>query len=286
MLQVATKRSERTAAWLVWLPLTTLAFGLAVLCLAALIKSASRSGFTENPSNFFIGILVIAGLSFAVRFLLSKLHDALATYTLDEHGAAKQSPFWRQTIRWAQVAGWAIADEFTWWLLNTHGRSLLSLDWHLLPPERVSDAQAFVYAQLRRFLPSAKDLQPNWWKRRPPYSITVALYFLLIGLSLWRLTHQGAGLIAILAWLTVLVGALVAHTHILSAPRRAQFLVYGDWLILLLPFDSTAIHLPTVKSAVVCSGWLHLVGSDGTQCLMSPRFSWLIAYIKSGCPIA
>ncbi len=278
-LQVTTKRSQRIAAWAVLFPFTVLFFSALTLGIAILIKAAFRNEFSENPSDF---IAAFGVLSFLVRFFWGELHNALATYTLDERGVIKRSPFGRQAVRWTEVAAWAVAkNEHTWWLLNTHGRSMLSLDWSLLPPEQVSDAQAFVCARLRQFLPSAKEPQPVWWKRWHAVSKLLTL-FVLGSLILWTLARRIGGLIAVLAGLMFAVSLLAGEWQIHRMPSRAQFIVHSDWLI--APEAGITIHLPAVRSATLRSDGLHFIGADGAQCLVPSHLAWLITYIRERVP--
>ncbi len=280
-MRVGTKISERLAGWSLLLPLS-IAFwlftlGLATFFLAAFVNTIHRSSFGESLFVAVAVCLVIGMLSFVSYVLSGKLHDALAVYEFNEHGAAKESPFYRQEARWSQVAGWALSiNDQTWWLLDAEGRPLLSLEWHLLPSEQIRQAKAFTCKQLLRFLPYAKWIQPNLWQRWR--IVGIVWCFLIIGGFLeWHWNRQ-IEVIAVGAALTITGSVLFAAIHSFSAPSRALFILHGDWLS--EPNSGIAVHLPMVLGFVPQPYGILVTAADNHQIFVPKEFEWLVEYVK------
>ncbi len=280
-MRVGTKISERLAGWSLLLPLS-IAFwlftlGLATFFLSAFANTAYRHSFGENLFVVAAVCLVIGMLSFVSYVLSGKLHDALAVYEFNEHGVAKESPFYRQEARWSQVAGWALSiNDQTWWLLDAEGRPLLSLEWHLLPSEQIRQAKAFTCKQLLQFLPYAKRIQPGLWQR---WGIVGSVGSLLIigGFLGWYLNRQ-IEVIAIGATLVLMGSVLFGALYLFSVPARALFIVHGDWLG--EPKSGVAVHLPMVWRLIPKPYSMLIVATDGQRLFVPKEFEWLVEYVK------
>jgi len=163
-LRLQAKWANRVVGWLLAVPvgfLWLLAITFAFLSLVAL----SQIGVKEPMDLFGFGAfaLVIGLICLLASLLTGKLHDALAVYEFTPQDVSKRSPFREQRANWSEVAGWAIAEsDGIWWLLDTKGRVLLSLEWHTLPEEQVPAAKAFVVDHLgRSFLAMPTAAQPS-----------------------------------------------------------------------------------------------------------------------------
>lgn len=281
-MRVGTKISERLAGWSLLLPLS-IAFwlftlGLAVFFLSAFANTAYRHSFGENLFVVAAVCLVIGMLSFVSYVLSGKLHDALAVYEFNEHGVAKESPFYRQEARWSQVAGWALSiNDQTWWLLDAEGRPLLSLEWHLLPSEQAKQAKAFTCKQLSHFLPSAKRIQPSLWQRRLIIANLFSVLLLVSGFIIWHWDHPVVGIVSIWGVL-VLLGSIWFGASHLFLLIRIRFVVNSDWLS--GSNLGVAVYLPMVWRLIPKPYGMLIVATDGQRLFVPKEFEWLVEYVK------
>jgi hypothetical protein len=287
-LRLQAKWASRVVGWLLAMPvgfLWLLAVVFAFLSLAAL----SQIGVKEPMDLFGFGALaLVMGLICLLASLLTgKLHDALAVYEFTPQDVSKQSPFREQRANWSEVAGWAIAEsDGVWWLLDTKGRVLLSLEWHTLPEEQVPAAKAFVVDHLRRrflAMPSAPQTLLSRLRRFRRLSLWAASFLFAGFIGYWLTRKTGENVIAMMAGMALIAGILLGGVSTFSVFGRAKFLVCGDWLIQTEPL--VTIHLPSVQSLERVSDGIVLVGADGQKIFIPSHLTALWGYLRTRLPL-
>jgi hypothetical protein len=288
-LRLQAKRANCVVGWLLAVPvgfLWLLAITFAFLSLVAL----SQIGVKEPMDLFGFGAfaLVIGLICLLASLLTGKLHDALAVYEFTPQDVSKRSPFREQRANWSEVAGWAISEsDGIWWLLDTKGRVLLSLEWHTLPEEQVPAAKAFVVDHLgRSFLAMPSTHQTLLSRLRHFHRLSLGAALLsILGYLGWRLAGKpGKNVIAMMAGMALIAGILLVGISIFSVFGRAKFLVCGDWLIRLAL--GVTIHLPSVQSLERVSDGIVLVGADGQKIFIPSHLTALWDYLRTRLPSA
>jgi hypothetical protein len=286
-LRLEAKRVNRVAGWLLAVPvgfLWLLAITFAFLSLAAL----SQIGVKEPMDLFGFGALalVIGLICFLASLLTGKLHDALAVYEFTPQDVSKRSPFREQRANWSEVAGWAISEsDGIWWLLDTKGRVLLSLEWHTLPEEQVPAAKAFVVDHLRRHflaMPSASQNLLSRLRRFRRLSLWAASFLFTGFIGYWLTRKTGENVIAMMAGMALIAGILLGGVSTFSVFGRAKFLVCGDCLIRLAL--GVTIHLPSVQHLERVSDGIVLVGADGQKIFIPSHLTALWGYLRTRLP--
>ena len=298
-LRLEPKRANRVAGWLLAVPvgfLWLLAITLAFLSLAAL----SQIGVKEPMDLFGFGALalVIGLICLLASLLTGKVHDALAIYEFTPQDVSKRSPFREQRANWSEVAGWAISEsDGIWWLLDTKGRVLLSLEWHTLPEEQVPAAKAFVTKQLSRYLlatPSETQTLPSRLSHFHRLSLWMTRLFFAGCIGYWLAQVVGEELIALIiaGFIALISGMLsmliLARILLLGGISnfvfgRAKFLMCGDWLIQTVPL--VTIHLPSVQHLERVSDGIVLVGADGQKIFIPSHLTALWGYLCTRLPL-
>jgi hypothetical protein len=224
-LRLQAKRANCVVGWLLAVPvgfLWLLAITFAFLSLVAL----SQIGVKEPMDLFGFGAfaLVIGLICLLASLLTGKLHDALAVYEFTPQDVSKRSPFREQRANWSEVAGWAISEsDGIWWLLDTKGRVLLSLEWHTLPEEQVPAAKAFVVDHLRRrflAMPSAPQTLLSRLRRFRRLSLWAASLLFAGFIGYWLTRKAGDNVIAMIAVMALIAGILLGGVSIFSVFGR------------------------------------------------------------------
>jgi len=289
-LRISTKSTDRLAGWLLLLPLVVFfwlfTLALAILFLVAFAENAHSTSFLECLFGVLAFGLIIGLFSILARFLTGKLHDILSVYELSEHGVVKESPFHREEAKWSQVGGWGISqNDQTWWLLDATGRPLLTLEWHLLPPQEATNTKSFVARKLLQFLPyslpPSKEAQLALWKRRCVAASVGALLFMVGGLMFLAFRHveHPASEVASIGAALVMLGAIWFAANYSLGIGRIYYAVHGDWLV--APQVGVFIPLQAIKG----------VASESPETLITiferiglPRdfkdFKWLLEYVR------
>jgi len=286
-LRLQAKRANRVVGWLLAVPvgfLWLLAVVFAFLSLAAL----SQIGVKEPMDLFGFGALalVIGLICLLASLLTGKVHDALAIYEFTPQDVSKRSPFREQRANWSEVAGWAISEsDGIWWLLDTKGRVLLSLEWHTLPEEQVPAAKAFVVNHLRRHflaMPSTHQTLLSRLRRFRRLSLWAASFLFAGFIGYWLTRKAGENVIAMMAGMALIAGILLGGVSTFSVFGRAKFLMCGDWLIQTVPL--VTIHLPSVQHLERVSNGIVLVGADGQKIFIPSHLTALWDYLRTRLP--
>jgi hypothetical protein len=268
--------------WLLVVPVGfswLLAVVFALLSLAALLQN----GAVGLAAGLVTGLVVLLAI-----LLTGLLHDALAVYEFTLQDVSKRSPFREQRANWSEVAGWAISEsDGIWWLLDTKGRVLLSLEWHTLPEEQVPAAKAFVVNHLRRHflaMPSTHQTLLSRLRRFRRLSLWAASFLFagFIGFGYWLTRKAGENVIAMMAGMALIAGILLGGVSTFSVFGRAKFLVCGDWLIQTKPL--VTIHLPSVQHLERVSDGIVLVGADGQKIFIPSHLTALWDYLRTRLP--
>jgi hypothetical protein len=287
-LRLEAKRVNRVAGWLLAVPvgfLWLLAVVFALLSLAVLLQN----GAVGLAAGLVTGLVVLLAI-----LLTGLLHDALAIYEFTLQDVSKRSPFREQRANWSEVAGWAISEsDGIWWLLDTKGRVLLSLEWHTLPEEQVPAAKAFVTKQLSRYLlttPSETQTLPSRLRHFHRLSLWMTRLFFAGCIGYWLARVVGEELIAlIIAGSIALISGMLILARILLlggisnfVVGRAKFLMCGDWLIQTVPL--VIIHLPSVQHLERVSDGIVLVEADGQKIFIPSHLTALWDYLRTRLP--
>jgi hypothetical protein len=287
-LRLQAKRANRVVGWLLAVPvgfLWLLAITLAFLSLAAL----SQIGVKEPMDLFGFGALalVIGLICLLASLLTGKLHDALAIYEFTPQDVSKRSPFREQRANWSEVAGWEISESNgIWWLLDTKGRVLLSLEWHTLPEEQVPAAKAFVVDHLgRSFLAMPTAAQPSLPRLRRFHRLRLFVASLILAsyIGYWLAQKAGKDFLAVMAGAVLVMGVLLAGVAAFSVLSRAKFLVAGDRLI--QPDSGVIIHLPSVRHLERTSDGVIVVGADRQVLFVPSYLTALWDYLRTRLPL-
>jgi hypothetical protein len=264
-----------------------LAVVFALLSLAVLLQN----GAVGLAAGLVTGLVVLLAI-----LLTGLLHDALAVYEFTLQDVSKRSPFREQRANWSEVAGWAISEsDRIWWLLDTKGRVLLSLEWHTLPEEQVPAAKAFVVNHLRRHflaMPSTHQTLLSRLRHFHRLSLWMTRLFFAgcIGYWLARVVREElialiiGGSIALISGMLILARILLLGGIINFVVGRAEFLMCGDWLIQTVPL--VTIHLPSVQHLERVSDGIVLVGADGQKIFIPSHLTALWDYLRTRLPSA
>jgi hypothetical protein len=288
-LRLEAKRVNRVAGWLLAVPvgfLWLLAVVFALLSFAALLQN----GAVGLAAGLVTGLVVLLAI-----LLTGLLHDALAVYEFTLQDVSKRSPFREQRANWSEVAGWAISEsDGIWWLLDTKGRVLLSLEWHTLPEEQVPAAKAFVVNHLRRHflaMPSTHQTLLSRLRHFHRLSLWMTRLFFAGCIGYWLAQVVGEELIALIiaGFIALISGMLLILARILLlggisnfVVGRAKFLMCGDWLIQTVPL--VTIHLPSVQHLERVSNGIVLVGADGQKIFIPSHLTALWDYLRTRLP--
>jgi len=259
-----------------------------------------------------LGAVFLFALMSVLCFLLTYLvsgwvYNYLATYQLTQDGLIKSSPLRTQRVHWKQVVKlrWEVLEDI-WWLMDSRGRTLLTIDWRLLPPEKMTATlKAHIFRHFQQqwenlftewaakgkvFRPSVGNLLSAWLGLLT--LIALAITCIALGLTFWERSN--------LFWKAL--WALPALRGIWGIWLTLRLLtlrvsVRGDWLFVSKLFQTTRLHLGSVTEVlpiVTCplsDGSQKLEGlelkSGSAQVRISDEvcdFSLLCLYLASKLP--
>ncbi|MFA0742169.1 MAG: hypothetical protein DFNUSKGM_002290 [Candidatus Fervidibacter sacchari] len=249
--QVVTTQKARWVGWLLLLPLA------ALLCLQSLgiFALAIWSWFVWHNLELVFLCALMSILCFLVTYLvIGRVHDHLATYQVTQDGLIKSSPLRTQRILWEQVVKFRreVAED-VWWLKDSRGRSLLAINWYLLPTDQVT---AMIKARLfQHFFQQWETLFANWSAKGKTFRPEPMDFF---GEGLAPLICYPTIFAVILDWNTLwkvplatvlALGAPLVVRRSLSVLTR-KVSVQGDWLFVSELFQTTRLHLGSVTEVL------------------------------------
>ncbi len=248
--QVTTTQQARRVGWLLLLPLTVLLCHLSL----NLFALALWSWWVWRDLWLVFLCASMSVLCFLVTYLVSGyVHDYLATYQVTQDGLIKSSPLWTQRVRWEQVVKMRREVlEDIWWLMDSRGHTLLTIDWRLLPPEKMT---ATLKAHLfRHFQQQLENLFAEWTAKgkvfRPSLinllgGVLGSLTFIALAFTFWERSN--------LFWKAICgFFALLGIGGICGTLRLFTFrlFVQGEWLFVSELFRTTRLNLGGVTEVV------------------------------------